>query len=149
MLHTKFQAYEPKVLNIFDISIVQTQDPFGGTVLDQGVSFCCTCFSKVRYRRPVFRPSVRPSFRSQFMSTLSFKIIKMTYSLKPLYSLIFNFICSIIRLQGFRMVKALSIVKMAADTKNSKTIKINFLSRGMTEVLYGTFVGPWFAVTSK
>ena len=25
--------------------------------------FCRTCFSKVRYRRPVFRPSVRPSVR--------------------------------------------------------------------------------------
>ena len=30
------------------------------------------------------RQSVRPSFRPQFTSTLAFKSIQMTYSLKPL-----------------------------------------------------------------
>ena len=71
--------------------------------------FCRTCFSKIRYRRPVFRPSVRPSvrpsFRPQFTSTLAFKSILMTYSLEPLHPWILNFICSMIRLQGFRIVK--------------------------------------------
>ena len=33
------------------------------------------------------------------------KSIQMTYSLKPLHPGIFNFICSMIRLQGFRIVK--------------------------------------------
>ena len=47
--------------------------------------FCRTCFSKVRYRRPVFRPCVGPSFRPQFTSTIAFKSIQMTYCLKPLH----------------------------------------------------------------
>ena len=47
--------------------------------------FCRICFGKVRYRRPVFRPSVCPSFCPQFTSTLAFKSIQMTYSLKPLH----------------------------------------------------------------
>ena len=63
--------------------------------------FCRTCFSKVRYRRPVFRPSFRP----QLTSTLAFKSIQLTYSLKPLHPWNLNFICCIIRLQGFRIIK--------------------------------------------
>ena len=49
-------------------------------------NFCHTCFSKVRYRHPVFRQSVCPSFHPQFTSTLAFKSSQITYSLKPLHS---------------------------------------------------------------
>ena len=55
--------------------------------------------------RPSVSPSVRPSFRPQFTSTLALKSIQMTYSLKPLHPWILNFICSMIRLQEFRIVK--------------------------------------------
>ena len=61
------------------------------------IDYCRTCFSKVRYRRlvvfrpsvcssvsPSVRPSVRPSVHN-IMSTLTFKFIHMTYSLKPLH----------------------------------------------------------------
>ena len=67
--------------------------------------FCRTCFSKVRYRCPVFRPSVHLFFRPQFTPALAFKSIQMTYSLKPLHPWILNFIRSMIRLQGFRIIK--------------------------------------------
>ena len=43
--------------------------------------------------------------------------------------------------------------KMAADTKNSKTIKINFFSRKslvfLAKILYGVLEGPWCSVVSK
>ena len=54
---------------------------------------------------PSISSSVHPSFRPQFTSTLAFKSFQMTYSLKPLHPWILNFICSMIRLQGFRIVK--------------------------------------------
>ena len=52
--------------------------------------FCRTCFSKMRYRRPVFRQSVRLSFRSQFTSTLAVKSIQMTYSLSTYFRFSFR-----------------------------------------------------------
>ena len=69
---------------------------------EYGVGFCRICFSKVRYRRPVFRPSVRLSVHNL---RRPIKSIQTTYSLKPLHPWILNFICSMIRLQSFRIVK--------------------------------------------
>ena len=64
------------------------------------------CDIGVRFSiRPSVRPSIRPSFRPQFTSTLAFKSFQMTFSLKTLHSWILNFICSMTRLQGFRIVK--------------------------------------------
>ena len=82
---------------------------------------CCrTCFSKVRYRRPSFRP--------QFTSTLAFKSIQMTYSLKPLHPRILNFICSMIRLQGFRIIKfsRIEIPRWTPLLKIAKVLKLPF-----------------------
>ena len=42
---------------------------------------------------------------AKFTSTLAFKSIQMTYSLKPLHPSILNFLRSMISLQGFRIVK--------------------------------------------
>ena len=56
------------------------------------------------------RFSVRPSTRSSvrlftFTSTLNFKSIQMTFSLKPLHPWFSNFTCCMTRLQGFWMTK--------------------------------------------
>ena len=49
--------------------------------------------------------SIHPSIRLQFTSTLAFKSIQMTYSLKPLHPCVSNFMYSMIRLQDIRIVK--------------------------------------------
>ena len=93
------------------------------------VSFCRTCFSKVRYRRPVFRPSIRPSFRPQLTSTLAFKSIQMTYSLKPLHPWISNFICSFSlikfkRAENSRWPPLLKIAKLLKSPFSPKQLGI-------------------------
>lgn len=41
----------------------------------------------------------------EFTPTLAFKYNQKAYSQKPMYACISNFICCMIRLQGFRMQK--------------------------------------------
>ena len=112
--------------------------------------FCRTCFSKVRYRRPVFHPSFRP----QFTSTLAFKFIQMTYSLKPLHPWIFNFICSMIRLQGFRIVK-FSLVENSRWPpllKIAKLIKLSISPERLDKFGWNfdeVLVRPWCWLISK
>ena len=89
------------------------------------------------------RFSVRPSVRPQFTSTLAFKSIQLTFSLKPLHPWILNFICSKIRLQGFRIVKfsvvensrwpqLLKIAKLLKNAIFSKTARYIWLKFCMT-----------------
>ena len=75
-----------------------------------------------------FRQSIRPSFGPQFTSNLAFKSIQMMYSLKLLHPWILNYICSMIRLQGFRIVK-ISLVENSRWPpllKIAKLIKSSF-----------------------
>ena len=60
-------------------------------------------------------------------STLAFKSIQMTYSLKPLHPWFSNFTCSMIRLQGFRMIKYRLVGNQYdAVAKNIKSPKSTF-----------------------
>ena len=87
--------------------------------------------------------SISLSFRSLFKLTLAFRSIQMIYSLKPLHPWISNFPCSMIRLQGLRMVKFRLVEnpRWPLIQKNIKTNRINFfLQNGLeylAEILYG------------
>ena len=98
--------------------------------------FCRTCFSKVRYRRLVFRPSVRLSVHN--LRPLAFKSIQMTYSLKSLHPWILNFICSMIRLQGFRTIN----FSLVENSRWPPLLKI-------AELLKSSFSPEWLGIFGR
>ena len=112
--------------------------PGGGIVgvMQKLRHFCRTCFSKVGYGTG-FR-SISPSFRPQFTSTLAFKSIQMTYSLKPLDPWILNFICSMIRLQGFRIVK----FSLVENSRWPQLVKI-------AKLLISSFSPEWLGIFGR
>ena len=69
MLHTKFQSSERSsseeedFLNIFlGISMLQTQDPWGGTILNPGAFICTNCVKD--YRKNFKYWDTQTSYRS-------------------------------------------------------------------------------------